>query len=776
MNRITRRDGLRRRLFGLMSIFAVFAVSAAAVTIYGTQAYMARATRDFEEAVGWTSIADRVVLTLRQQILMLEAMLRNEPGAERRYFETREEFQILCAQLRPHLKRTTAPGPPPPTLRMADRLTEVSDRFLTLLSSERNDDARALLEDTIKGKLVPELTAEITRVKTELDKALHRTSRRLETASTEVLLMTLTLGALAGGLVIVGTTLMRRWLFQPIETLQTAARRFAEGDLDHRVTPRYDDELGALGRAMNGMAESIARVQSALRASEAKHRQLFRNLRDAVLLVDEDGVVVEYHDSDAGLLGVEGTEPVGKPMWKVWPQWRRTGQAWETIIAAAIRDGRRYRAMDVEWSAAPWSEQSFRVDILVYRVEYGSHRHAAVVLRDVSERVDLHRKLRQAETMEAVGTLASGLAHDFNNLLAGVIGTLSLLENELTREAHAERVRSAIRMLWQASGLSRRLLNFAGSAHGEPQVFRLAEAVRTIVQSLDPSFLEGIDLETDLEEDAAVRMDRDHFTQTLLNLLRNARDAMPDGGRLRIALETTTARSPHGGRAELPFAVLIVSDSGCGMTPDVQSRIFEPFFTTKTRASQRGRGMGMAIVYAAVRNAGGFIRLESEPLRGTTFRVYLPVAESSTTDEDVRPVRPPRTSTTLLLLDPDAGVRETVTQMLEQEGYTVLQASSAEEVLFHLDADQAVDLLLADAEALRDAGRIRHAPAQQDRPSPPVVLLTTTGLDAHDDALPPELHVIARLEKPFDPHGLIRIVRQAVSTEANRDHPAEPRL
>src|SRR3990167_5472438 len=123
-------------------------------------------------------------------------------------------------------------------------------------------------------------------------------------------------------------------------------------------------------------------------------------------------------------------------------------------------------------------------------------------------------------------------------------------------------------------------------------------------------------------------MDRDQFTQSVLNLMRNAREAMPDGGRLTVSIEKTTARHPEGGRTEQPFVVLVIRDTGCGMTHDVQARVFEPFFTTKSRASHRGRGMGMAIVYAAIRNAGGFIRLTSEPQRGTTFRIHLPIVET----------------------------------------------------------------------------------------------------------------------------------------------------
>ena len=159
-------------------------------------------------------------------------------------------------------------------------------------------------------------------------------------------------------------------------------------------------------------------------------------------------------------------------------------------------------------------------------------------------------------------------------------------------------------------------------------MFAPGNVADTILDSLEPEFLRDIELEKDLDSSFLIHMDQDQFAQVLLNLLRNAEDAMAAGGKLRVSLRTTRTRNPDLSEPERPYVCLEVQDSGVGMSPDVEQRVFEPFFSTKPRTDQHGRGMGMAIVHSAVINAGGFVQIESEPSAGTTVRVFIPVAES----------------------------------------------------------------------------------------------------------------------------------------------------
>ena len=188
------------------------------------------------------------------------------------------------------------------------------------------------------------------------------------------------------------------------------------------------------------------------------------------------------------------------------------------------------------------------------------------------------------------------------------------------------RIRTALRACRQAAGLSKRLLDFASGAHGQPQSLALPEVVELILTSLDTSLFQGIDVRTHYASHAMVRIDRDQFTQVVLNLIRNACDAMPDGGVLDIKVESLSVGNVDEGATPHPHVVLTVADTGIGMTPEAKKRVFEPFFTTKSRNARPGRGLGMATVFAAVKAARGFIETESELGAGTTFRVYLPEA------------------------------------------------------------------------------------------------------------------------------------------------------
>ncbi len=756
------QNRLRKRLLALLAAFGLFSVASAAATIYGTQWYMARAIRDFEEAIGRTSRADRLELSLHQQVLLLSALSSGQDSAARPYLAARDEFQTLLRQVADFSTTSLGESPWRSAAAAAEQFAAESDRCLEAIQNGNLAEARTLIEGRIEASFLPELETRLRTARTELDEWFRRSSRELSAGFGRVLAVTSAVALLAAGLVVAGTVLIHRWLMRPIRELQRATAGFALGRLSERVSLSEGDELGALGQSMNEMAASLSRANLELLASEKKHRLLFQNLRDAVVLVDENMIVVEYHDTDTGLLGMEGIEHVGRRLLEVWPAWGDAGCMWEAVVSAAIHEGRRYRAMDLELPSNTADRRPSMVDLLVFPVEFGDKRHAAIVLRDVTERAFLQRRVRQAETMEAVGTLAGGLAHDFNNLLAGAIGNLSLLESELTSERLAERIRSVIQTCWQASGLSRRLLNFAGSAHGNPQVLHVCDAVRTILASLDPSFLEGVQLTTDLDEPAAVRMDRDQFTQSMLNLLRNAREAMPNGGRLSVNVDTVHARHPDGGQTEQLFAVLAVSDTGSGMTRDVQARIFEPFFTTKSRASHRGRGMGLAVVYAAVRNAGGFIRVESQPQGGTTFYLYLPVCESLFPPADAP--CDGRAGGAILILEPDPGLRNVMSETLRRQGYEVLSASDEQEAVWLRQTHPAVYLVIVD-DALPEPAWRRLLKEQDGGEGSAGLILVGAGIEP-GGLSEIGVRLVGRLRTPFEIESLVRLVGEAWRTVA----------
>lgn len=609
---------LRKRLVLLLGVFAAYAVAAATVTIYGSQWRVETAVGRFEQLAMGTSQLERIQILLAQQQLHLRAFIHGRADALRPYTSAREEFVLGLQNVSAFAPVFVDNDEWSHILRLADILEEESNKCLALFDAGKPEQAITVLASRIDAELLPALRTKLTGARTQLDDARNRSARELATTSSQILTLTTIVAVLALGLVVLGTMLIRRWLLRPIAELQVATKRYSQGDLTARTTPRADDELGALAVALNEMARSVA-------ASEQKYRTLFSNLRDAVVICDRDGCIIEYHDSDTRLLAVDEGVHAGKQVLDVWPEWQAAVDDWSGVIRAAADDGRRLQAVDVRMSGGIRDGDERFADLLVYRVEYGDARCVAIVLRDATDRHRLQGRVRRAETMEAVGTMAGGLAHDVNNLLTSVSATLASVADEQSDPSLAERLHAALRACRRAAGLAKRLLNFASGAHGNPQVFAPGAIVDTILESMEPSFLDGISLDKRVDPKLRVRMDQDQFAQIVLNLVKNARDAMSDSGTMRIALTTTLAPHPNEGPEPREHILFEVQDSGVGMTPDVVNRVFEPFFTTKSRAPGRGRGMGLAVVYMAVQSANGFVKVDSKPNEGTTFQVFLPI-------------------------------------------------------------------------------------------------------------------------------------------------------
>lgn len=764
---------IRTKLIVMLCGFAVFAVLAASATIYAVHWRVESAVQSFERTIGEIVRVKQLELSINEQLFYLRAILDGDEEAHRNYLAAHDECLEQLRYTARYAQGTGDIGRSDELLRLAESLEERSYRCLSLFQQQDEPAARTLFNDEIQGDVALAIVAHLHETARRLEDDRSAAARTLGARSTHVAGLTLMVGALGVLMVLLGAMLIRRWLITPMRSLATAAEHYRDGDFAYRVRAGADDELGQLGYALNDMAGSVSEAQSGLTASETKYRSLFRNLHDAVVVCDIHSKVVEFYEGDAKTLGIEGGEHVGRELLEVWPEWESATPDWPGVVTSAIVHGRRFRASDVAVSGKGRADNEIALDFLVYRIEVGAERLAAIVVRDVSDRHRLQRKLRQAETMEAVGTLAGGLAHDFNNLLASVTGTLSMLVTDIGNAVHAERIRTVLKTCWQASALSRKLLNFASSAHGNPQVFSLSETVKMMLDSFDPSFFEGVDIETKLDDDVVVRMDQDQFTQVVLNLLRNARDAMPSGGNLSVTVTQTSDYHPDSPNDKSLFGLLIVKDTGIGMPADVQRRIFEPLFTTKSRASGRGRGLGLSVCYSAVKNAGGFIRLESAPGRGTTFHVFLPLGEA--------PLHPVATAdgagtesggTTALLVDNDPLVVQTWSEALRQWGFDVHSAASVEEV--QLSAARLAappQLVVIDVDFDNDRGVDLAEALAHNFPGMSIIL--TTGSTPRDIPVTLQHRVVEQLAKPFTVEAFQSAVKQASRSDVSSPTPPQ---
>jgi PAS domain S-box-containing protein len=426
-------------------------------------------------------------------------------------------------------------------------------------------------------------------------------------------------------------------------------------------------------------------------------------LRQGILITDSslpDNLIVYASPGFSTLTGYSLAETLGKNCRFL--QGEETDRAAVLQVRRAIAAGEpctvellNYRKDGTTF----WNELS----ISPVRDADGRLTHMVGVQTDVTGRRAIEEQLCQSQKMDGMGQLAGGMAHDLNNLLTIINGSAELLLEDLSLgDAQCELVQE-IRAAGERSALlTRQLLAFARKQVLAPRVLDLNAVVTESLSMLQRLIGEDLHLSTTLAPDLGlVRADPGQLQQLLVNLVVNARDAMPDGGHVRVEtrralLDDAQARL-HPGAVAGPYAVLLVSDSGSGMSEEVKRRAFEPFFTTKARG--KGTGLGLSVVHGVVSQAGGFLEIFSEPGAGTIVAAHLPQVAASAPDEAPSPQRAvlERGSETILLVEDDAGVRSFTQRVLLMLGYQVIAARSGTEALALLDAHHgAVDLLVTD--------------------------------------------------------------------------------
>ena len=358
------------------------------------------------------------------------------------------------------------------------------------------------------------------------------------------------------------------------------------------------------------------------------------------------------------------------------------------------------RQVEVEYMGKFWQGiwVPFSDDLYVHYIFEITDRKRAEV-----EKKKLQAQLLQAMKMEAVGRLAGGVAHDFNNLLTVITGYSELLLQKIEKESSMHREVEEIKRAGErAALLTQQLLAFSRKQIIEPKVVHLDDLVAEMHKMLTRLIGEDISLQAITGKSlGSVKVDPGQFQQILMNLVVNARDAMPDGG--KIVIETANVDLDEGYCALHPyvkpgrFVMLVVSDTGKGMSDEVKDHIFEPFFTTKERGS--GTGLGLATTYGIVKQAGGSIEVYSEVGTGTTFKVYLPRVEEvpARPEKDGRPADLPAGTETVLIVEDEGKLRDLCVQILEQLGYKVLQAGNGTEAIAEVQRyGDRIDLLLTD--------------------------------------------------------------------------------
>jgi PAS domain S-box-containing protein len=547
----------------------------------------------------------------------------------------------------------------------------------------------------------------------------------------------------------------------------------AEAWFETTHAPVVDEDGRIIGVSLNARDVSERKhAERALRESEARYRDLFDNASDLVCATDREGHFLYvnrawhegtgYSDSElAALRFGDLVHPESRP---------RCAEVMARALAGET-------LTHVELTLVPRSG----IPIVVEGNLSGARQaDGSVTLRgiyrDITERKRVDEQLRRAERMQAAGRLAGGMAHEVNNMMTGVIGFAEFLLRDLAPDdPRRSEVQEIIRAGSRAADVTRQLLAFTRQQLMHPEVLAINDVVVGLEKMLRHSLGENHQLELRLDGGLReIRADRGQLEQVLINLILNARDALPASGRVTIATaaaeldEVYTARHGDVGMAPGAYVLLRVSDTGCGMEPEVQARIFEPFFTTKPVG--QGTGLGLSTVYGIVKQSGGFIWCYSEPGLGSTFKVYLPALPAEFLDPPPvpRPAAPRGGSETLLVVEDEDVVRAMACRGLREHGYTVLEARNGAEALAVVQENiAAIDLVVSDVVMPLVGGRDLAARLAVLDPGLPVLYMSGyTGEDVVQRGLMDPGAPFA--QKPFSPDGLARTVRDLLDARDGR--------
>ena len=546
---------------------------------------------------------------------------------------------------------------------------------------------------------------------------------------------------------------------------EAAVECIKQGVTDYILKDNLQRLPNALTRALaeKALRDQNAKSQDALRVSEARNRDLVENSVYGIFRVSMDGNFLDANPALLRIIGCGSAQEVkslnlGQDFFRFPEQ--------HSQFMKKCREHGQIHGVETEWRRRDGGFVTVRLTLR--RLSIPEHPDALeIIAEDVTELRAMERQLRQAQKFEAIGQLAGGIAHDFNNVVGAILGWAELGFDQNRDNAQvAERFSRIREQAERAAALTRELLTFARRQVLQPQMVDLNSVANGLVNFLDKVIGKDIEFKLLGAPLDAVKADPTQLEQVLMNLCLNARDAMPDGGRLVVETEMVELDEAYcrfypyvtPGR----YAVVSVSDTGIGMDTETRERIFEPFFTTKERG--KGTGMGLATVYGIVKQHGGFVHVYSEPGHGSLFRVYLPVTEGAVADGAKEKVIAPafaelRGTETILLAEDHESIREMARQTLVSLGYRVLSAANGEEAL-KLCGQETPALAILDVIMPKLGGAATAA--RLTALFPDMQIIITSGYSAEGDKVPAPGDKTRYLQKPYSPTTLGRIIRESL--------------
>jgi two-component system cell cycle sensor histidine kinase/response regulator CckA len=508
------------------------------------------------------------------------------------------------------------------------------------------------------------------------------------------------------------------------------------------------------------------KAEEVLKQSEEKYRILIDNIQDGVFII-QDGKIQFINEAFTRMGGYTMGEVIGKDF--------RELVAPEDLEMVAERYQRRQAGEDVP------KEYEFRmlhkdgktrtlVNMNVGLITYLGRVASMGTVKDITEKKKLESQLLRAQRMESVGILASGIAHDINNVLTPIMLSQELLQEKLTDDESQRLLNTIERSTQRGANLMKQVMSFSKGAEGERNFLQVAHIVSEIREMAKETFSRSIEIRTDIPKNLwAISGDATQLHQVILNLCVNARDAMSDGGILRISAENlfidqNYARMNSEGKIG-PYIVITVSDTGTGIPPEVMDRIFEPFFTTKKHG--KGTGLGLSTALGIVKSHGGFISVYSEVGNGTAFKIYLPAITTTETlkAEEKQLELPEGHGESILVVDDEDQIREITKKTLETHGYRVITANDGKDAI-RLDSKCRNKIRLVFMDMMMPVMDGSTSIRELHKISPELKIIAVSGLTEKDIlANVYETYINAFLSKPYTTEKLLNTIYDVINTK-----------